>query len=108
MPIYEYLCESCHKQAEFMQKFTDPAPAKCEACGKGPMVKQLSRTSFALKGTGWYVTDFKGGSSKPPSSADSKDAEAGSSGKASAGASDGASAAVTPSPTPAKTTSTPD
>jgi putative FmdB family regulatory protein len=59
MPIYEYLCEACQTQIEIMQKFTDPAPTKCETCGKGPMVKQLSLSSFALKGTGWYVTDYK-------------------------------------------------
>jgi putative FmdB family regulatory protein len=63
MPIYEYQCEACSKSTEVMQKSTDPAPATCESCGKGPMVKQLSMSSFALKGTGWYVTDFKGGSS---------------------------------------------
>jgi len=95
MPIYEYLCESCHKQVEVMQKFSDPAPAACEACGKGPMVKQLSMTSFALKGTGWYVTDFKGGTSKPASSEDKK-------------ANDSATPAdpktAVPSPAPAKTT----
>ena len=62
MPIYEYQCEACSLPIEIMQKSTDPAPAHCEACGKGPMVKQLSRSSFALKGTGWYVTDFKGNS----------------------------------------------
>jgi putative FmdB family regulatory protein len=62
MPIYEYRCESCHVPVEVMQKSTDPAPASCDKCGKGPMVKQLSMSSFALKGNGWYVTDFKGGS----------------------------------------------
>ena len=70
MPIYEYQCEACSLPVEIMQKSTDAAPAHCEACGKGPMVKQLSRSSFALKGTGWYVTDFKGNSnnSAPPKS----------------------------------------
>jgi putative FmdB family regulatory protein len=74
MPIYEYRCESCHVPVEVMQKSTDPAPDACDKCGKGPMIKQLSMSSFALKGTGWYVTDFKGGSapsaaSGPPSTA---------------------------------------
>ena len=72
MPIYEYQCEACSVPVEIMQKSTDPAPAHCEACGKGPMVKQLSMSSFALKGTGWYVTDFKGGSGqKPPTTSES-------------------------------------
>jgi putative FmdB family regulatory protein len=71
MPIYEYLCEACKTQIEVMQKYTDPAPTACESCGNGPMVKQLSLSSFALKGTGWYVTDFKG----TPKPAPSKDGE---------------------------------
>jgi putative FmdB family regulatory protein len=69
MPIYEYRCESCNVPVEVMQKSTDPAPAACEACGDGPMVKQLSMSSFALKGTGWYVTDFKGGTGSTSTSA---------------------------------------
>lgn len=67
MPIYEYQCEACSAALEVMQKASDPAPATCEVCGKGPMVKQLSLSAFALKGTGWYVTDFKGGKSSKPS-----------------------------------------
>jgi putative FmdB family regulatory protein len=77
MPIYEYRCEACHVPTEIMQKSTDPAPAACEKCGKGPMIKQLSLSSFALKGTGWYVTDFKGGrSSSAPSAPDSSSSTA--------------------------------
>ena len=72
MPIYEYLCESCHIPVEVMQKSTDPAPQACEKCGKGPMVKQLSMSSFALRGNGWYVTDFKGGNKSAPSDAPPK------------------------------------
>lgn len=71
MPIYEYSCQACGKAIEVMQKISDPAPTTCESCGKGPMEKQMSRSSFALKGTGWYVTDFRGGNSKPQSSGDS-------------------------------------
>ena len=62
MPLYEYRCDACGDIIEIMQKFTDSAPTTCEKCGKGPMEKLMSKTSFALKGTGWYVTDFKGGS----------------------------------------------
>lgn len=68
MPIYEYSCKACHHVEELMQKISDPAPATCSQCGKGPMEKQMSRsTSFALRGTGWYVTDFKGDSPKSTS-----------------------------------------
>ena len=61
MPIYEYQCDACGKAIEMQQKMSDPPPTTCEACGKGPMTKLMSRTSFILKGGGWYTTDFKGG-----------------------------------------------
>ncbi len=66
MPIYEYQCDTCQTISEVMQKASDPAPSSCDACGKGPMVKQLSLSAFALKGSGWYVTDFKGGQPNKP------------------------------------------
>jgi putative FmdB family regulatory protein len=61
MPIYEYQCAACGKVAEILQKLSDPAPSKCESCGSGPLSKLISQTSFVLNGTGWYVTDFRGG-----------------------------------------------
>lgn len=57
MPIYEYLCEGCGKHHEIMRKITDAPLSVCPACG-GKMKKQISNTSFVLKGTGWYVTDY--------------------------------------------------
>lgn len=61
MPIYEYKCESCEAIHEFFLKVSDPAPEKCPSCSATrPLVKQISQTSFALKGEGWYVTDYKG------------------------------------------------
>lgn len=59
MPIYEYCCGSCGKQFEAMQKFSDAPLASCTLCGKGPVEKMVSRTSFQLKGGGWYATDYK-------------------------------------------------
>jgi len=59
MPIYEYQCEACGTQTEIQQKMSDPAPASCDKCGKGPMTKLISQTSFVLKGGGWYTTDFR-------------------------------------------------
>lgn len=64
MPIYEYKCLSCGKRLELMQKFSDSPLSKCPDCG-GTMKKLVSNTSFVLKGTGWYKTDYapkKGGS----------------------------------------------
>lgn len=53
MPMYEYRCESCHKQFELRQKFSDPAATECPDCG-GAVTKLISAASFALKGGGWY------------------------------------------------------
>ncbi|MDR2338584.1 MAG: zinc ribbon domain-containing protein [Deltaproteobacteria bacterium] len=59
MPIYEYECENCHDVFEINQKVSDPSPHECPACGKGPLHKIMSRSSFRLKGSGWYSSDYK-------------------------------------------------
>lgn len=61
MPLYEYDCEACGKSFEVLQKLDDPAPDACEYCSRGPVSKRMSKTGFILKGSGWYVTDFRGG-----------------------------------------------
>ena len=61
MPLYEYACDKCGKRSEILQKFTDAPVEVCEECG-GHLTKLMSRTSFQLKGTGWYASDYK----KPP------------------------------------------
>ena len=68
MPIYGYQCLTCGHAFELMQKMSDPAPSICPVCGKPDVRKQLSAAGFQLKGSGWYVTDFKGGA-KPASDA---------------------------------------
>jgi putative FmdB family regulatory protein len=62
MPIYEYRCEKCGKEFEEWQKFSDPAIDVCRDCG-GKATRLISQSSFVLKGTGWYVTDYGRGSS---------------------------------------------
>jgi len=57
MPIYEYACQDCGKQCEVIQKVTDEPISICPYCG-GQLHKLISQTSFILKGTGWYVTDY--------------------------------------------------
>ena len=59
MPIYEYTCRKCKAHIESLQKITDKPLTKCRTCG-GRLEKQWSSTSFQLKGTGWYVTDYAG------------------------------------------------
>ncbi|OGW37265.1 MAG: hypothetical protein A2Y97_02110 [Nitrospirae bacterium RBG_13_39_12] len=57
MPIYEYECLNCGKQCELIQKFDEEPLSVCSDCG-GHMHKLISHTSFILKGSGWYVTDY--------------------------------------------------
>jgi putative FmdB family regulatory protein len=59
MPIYEYKCKKCGKEYEVFQRITDPARTSCKFC-KGPAQKMISRTTFHLKGSGWYATDYGG------------------------------------------------
>ena len=57
MPIYEYKCEKCGSHIEVIQKISDPPLKRCSKC-RGKLEKTISRTSFQLKGSGWYVTDY--------------------------------------------------
>ncbi len=59
MPIYEYQCKACGHQMDAIQKFSDPVLTDCPECGKAQLEKMISAPSFHLKGSGWYVTDFK-------------------------------------------------
>ena len=68
MPIYEYKCQKCGKQFEAFQGITDPELKTCKFC-KGKVHKMMSLSSFSLKGSGWYVTDYKG---KKPGAAPAK------------------------------------
>ena len=62
MPIYEYVCEKCGAHSEVLQKVTDAPLKRCKEC-KGKLEKVISRTSFQLKGSGWYKTDYASGGS---------------------------------------------
>lgn len=59
MPIYEYRCGACGVQKEFLQRITEPPLTDCPDCGKPALTKLVSAAGFQLKGTGWYVTDFR-------------------------------------------------
>ena len=58
VPIYEYQCTNCGRTVEVMQRITDKPLIKCPTC-KGTLRRLISLTSFQLKGTGWYATDYK-------------------------------------------------
>lgn len=103
MPIYAYRCESCGHAKDVLQKVSDPLLTTCPACNAESFKKQLTAAGFQLKGSGWYVTDFRGGNSggKP-------EATNGASTKADVAPTDGAKtetpAAPSPSSAPASVT----
>ncbi len=68
MPIYEFQCTKCAHVDELLMRFSDPAPTGCSSCG-APTQKLISNSSFALKGGGWYATDY--GNKGPSSGSDS-------------------------------------
>jgi putative FmdB family regulatory protein len=79
MPIYAYRCTACGHAKDVLQKLSDPVLTTCPACGAETFTKQLTAAGFQLKGSGWYVTDFRGGgsaSSAPAPSSDSAPAPA--------------------------------
>jgi len=77
MPIYEYRCEACGFQKEFLQRISDAPPTECPECGKQSLAKMVTAAGFQLKGSGWYATDFKNkGGSKPTESAKKDEAKA--------------------------------
>lgn len=99
MPIYEYACHACGLEKEHLQKMSDAPIANCPACGSGDYVKKVSAAGFQLKGTGWYVTDFKNKNTR----SDSKPKE--ESGKETAGTDKAAATTATDSTTAATTAS---
>lgn len=63
MPIYAYKCGSCGHSKDVLQKISDAPLTDCPACGASAFAKQVTAAGFQLKGSGWYVTDFRGGNS---------------------------------------------
>jgi putative FmdB family regulatory protein len=61
MPIYAYRCDECGFSKDVLQKISDPVLTTCLSCGKDAFKKQVTAAGFQLKGSGWYVTDFRGG-----------------------------------------------
>ncbi|MCY1078401.1 zinc ribbon domain-containing protein [Archangium sp. miwbw1] len=104
MPIYEYACKSCEKTIDVLQKVSDPTPETCTACGaQGSLSRVVSRSSFVLKGGGWY-SDLYGStkkdgssSSSSPSSSSSSSPSPSSTSSSSDSGSSSSSASSTPS-----------
>ena len=72
MPVYEYQCEACGQIEEAFQKISEPPLETCPVC-QGRLKKLISQSSFHLKGSGWYVTDYGGAKSGTKSGGDTKE-----------------------------------
>ena len=127
MPIYAYRCSTCGHAKDVLQKMSDPLLTVCPECGASTFVKQVTAAGFQLKGSGWYVTDFRGGDKGPAKPADGAADDAPKTDKpdktdksdksdkadtavpapAPAAKSDAAPAAAAPSPAPAAAPATP-
>ncbi|WP_233882906.1 FmdB family zinc ribbon protein [Paraburkholderia flagellata] len=118
MPIYAYRCESCGFDKDVLQKMSDAPLTQCPSCGADTFRKQVTAAGFQLKGSGWYVTDFRGGNGAKSGAATGAKAageNASSEGSKPAGegaasgssdASAAAPAASTPASTPSSAAST--
>jgi len=78
MPIYAYRCDECGFAKDVLQKISDPVLTVCPNCGKSSFKKQVTAAGFQLKGTGWYVTDFRGGSAPATGAAPATGTDSGS------------------------------
>lgn len=67
MPIYAYRCDECGFTKDVLQKISDAPLTDCPSCSKPAFKKQITAAGFQLKGTGWYVTDFRGGNNSQSS-----------------------------------------
>jgi putative FmdB family regulatory protein len=115
MPIYAYRCESCAFEKDVLQKMSDAPLSQCPQCSKDTFRKQVTAAGFQLKGSGWYVTDFRGGSNGSGSSAAGGATNGSAASKTDGGAAsssdtkaDTASAPAASAPTPTTTSSTAD
>lgn len=88
MPIYAYQCGTCGHAKDVLQKMSDAPLTDCPACGAQTFTKQLTAAGFQLKGSGWYVTDFRGGSGSSSAPATESKADAASGAAAPAGSGD--------------------
>jgi putative FmdB family regulatory protein len=99
MPIYAYRCDECGFAKDVLQKIADPVLTVCPSCGKSSFKKQVTAAGFQLKGTGWYVTDFRGGSAPATGTAPAAASES------SAGSTESSAAPAAPAAAPAKDSS---
>ncbi len=101
MPIYAYRCSACGHAKDVLQKLSDAPLTACPACGAETFSKQVTAAGFQLKGSGWYVTDFRGGSgggaaapaaAEPAKASSSTESSGSTSGGSSGGSTEASSA----------------
>lgn len=97
MPIYAYKCASCGHAKDVLRRMSDDPLTVCPACGAATFEKQVTAAGFQLKGSGWYVTDFRGGNTAAAAPAASGEAAAAA---PASGSDTPASAAAAPAPSP--------
>ncbi|MHC8945863.1 putative FmdB family regulatory protein [Advenella incenata] len=83
MPIYAYKCSACGHAKDVLQKMSDAPLTTCPECGQSTFSKQVTAAGFQLKGSGWYVTDFRGGGTNGAGNAAAK-SDTGSAGQSAA------------------------
>jgi putative FmdB family regulatory protein len=98
MPIYAYKCSACGHAKDVLQKMSDAPLTDCPACGAAAFSKQLTAAGFQLKGSGWYVTDFRDGGKGSKTSGEDKSAPAPAPADGSAAAASTPAAAPAPAP----------
>ena len=119
MPIYAYRCASCGFEQDVLQKVSEAPLTDCPSCGQPALAKQVTAAGFQLKGSGWYVTDFRDNGKKPADGATSvpspktdaasasREATPAATGDAAKAAPAPAAAAAAAAPAPAATTAAP-
>ena len=103
MPIYAYRCEACGFAKDVLQSISAAPLTDCESCGKPEFRKQVTAAGFQLKGSGWYVTDFRNGAT-PAAKADANPAGTTADGTAAATTAATTTTATTTAATPTTAT----
>ncbi|MFN3303648.1 MAG: FmdB family zinc ribbon protein [Roseateles sp.] len=96
MPIYAYRCSACGHAKDVLQKLSDAPLTTCPACGAEAFGKQVTAAGFQLKGSGWYVTDFRGGGTAAAGAAAGSTAAAAEPAKTEAPKAEASAASSTP------------
>jgi putative FmdB family regulatory protein len=101
MPIYAYRCATCGHAQDVLQRMSDPLLTVCPACGAATYEKQVTAAGFQLKGSGWYVTDFRNGNTGAAAKKDGEGKDAAADSADAAGKTDKAEAGDKPAAAPA-------